>query len=90
MTKIVISRADINAAYQKRFHYAPLKGWAIHIDGKFKGISPTQPEAIEKALTLTVNPDPQITIDCRGEANKVTGFIGLTGEAKIFQDLMTG
>lgn len=90
MTKIVISHADANAAYQKRFHYGPLSGWAIHIDGQFKGISSTQPEAIEKALSLVAEINPQVTIDCRGEGNTVTGFIGLTGEAKVFQDLMTG
>jgi len=76
MTNIVISHADRNAAYQKRFHYGPLAGCALHIDGQFKGIAPTQPEAIElamalyKALTLTVNSDPRITIDCRGVGNK--------------------
>lgn len=89
MTHIIISRAQPNAAYQKGFHYGPLTGWAIHIDGEFRGISPTQPEAVDKALTLTPDLDPRVTIDCRSEANRVTGFIGLTGEAKIFQDLMT-
>ena len=89
MTHIIISRAQPNAAYQKGFHYGPLTGWAIHIDGQFRGISPTQPEAVDKALTLTSDPDPQVTIDSRSEFNRAadytSGFIGLTGKAELFK-----
>ena len=98
MTNIIISRAQPNAAYQKGFHYGPLTGWAIHINGEFRGISPTQPEAVDKALTLNSDPDPQVTIDSRSEFNRkeknfqtmsaadyTSGFIGLTGKAELFK-----
>lgn len=65
------------------------RGWDMHVDGQYFGSYATQQEALSQIEFRVPEPNPQVTIDCRGEANRVTGFIGLTGEAKIFQDLMT-
>ena len=61
----------------------------MHVDGQYLGSYATQQEALSQIEFRVPDPDPQVTIDCRGQANGVTGFIGLTGEAKIFQELMT-
>jgi len=65
------------------------KGWDMHVDGQYLGSYATQQQALSQIEFRVPEHNPQVTIDCRGEADSVTGFIGLTGEAKIFQDLMT-
>lgn len=71
------------------------RGWDMHVDGQYFGSYATQQEACSQIEFRVPEPNPQVTIDCRSEFNRkekittMSAFIGLTGEAKIFQDLMT-
>ena len=66
MTQSVISQARPTAPYQQQFAKGPIAGWAIQIDGEFRGIASTQPEAVDKARGLvSADSTPKITIDCR-------------------------
>jgi hypothetical protein len=62
MNQVIISRARPDADYQALFHYAPLSGWAVHLNGQFKRIFATDSDAIAWAEKYS----EQITIDCRG------------------------
>jgi hypothetical protein len=57
-----ILRAKPDADYQANFHNAPLSGWAVYINGYFKRVFATVPDAIEWAEKHS----EQITIDTRG------------------------
>lgn len=62
MNQVIISRARPDADYQAHFHYAPLSGWAVHLNGEFRRIFATDSDAI----AWSEKHSAQITIDCRG------------------------
>lgn len=61
------------------------RGWDMHVDGQYLGSYATQQEALSQIEFRVPEHNPQVTIDCRGEADRVIGFVSLIGEAELFK-----